>query len=792
MRLMRVSGTYHREDNIANRNPTYEEKIPKGNAHGLESKEAIVASYCDSDCTTCRKQAARITTLGVARMLLCLSGYVRDLNKDRYIPEWKPVSLVLSTTLCFEEVADISISTGMSMMEIRPEHRLKTTQQEVCHFIDHFNPFIPPSKGLKLVDQMLTLSIERSAECGIIPGNQDRRSLLGVDLEDVYLQALRGPLAPFTTLLEPAQGNNFDLSEISVDSGLGPDGRESPKATIYGEEYDCVSNSCLEFLHDSHGKYELNADFYSADIPISQTYLCNLCDESAWNIFYSFSDFKRHKETKHETTDHIQQPPLPMPKKAVSKATNRFQEPSTPSKPGHDLRVSLNANVTPSQKIDLPSLNKGIRSPLGSDTTDSGDSEMYADEESLFDDQDAHLYTGRKWNELTIHRLERIYKQKLYSLVGSRVLQHCNPHREYGTSSGHVAACSFQPGPKDGTSSGGKRKPDEISHQGNHGDHDDSNGDGDGIQEPSKRFKVSKSEDRPLRFACPFFKRHPESFRTCGMSDHENSSRVKQHISRKHRMPIYCPRCSETFKTEHDRDTHARDVDCPVGPKANFVCATADQLRKLSKRNTRQTDRENWNTIYKILFPEDPLPESPYLDPLVSYEVNLVREAFLAAAPVAVRTAIQHVIPEEFSDALEEELERVLRSTHAEVFDQIFRRMREYREPAQVHRLPIQSLLQIRMPSTPDSGIGSTVRSGSSQDEPQQTTNSQDMATSFSSGSLNFHNDEAIPFLPLFTPGFDSFEHHIGCLSRSLQDAAFDDLPVYLNPSGASFLTDQS
>jgi hypothetical protein len=238
---------------------------------------------------------------------------------------------------------------------------------------------------------------------------------------------------------------------------------------------------------------------------------------------------------------------------------------------------------------------------------------MYADEESLFDDQDAHLYIGRKLDESTIQRLEHIYKQKLYSLVSSLVLQRGNAYQNYGASSGHPSASSFQSGHKDGISSGSKRKADNISHGGNHGDHDD--GEGDGSQQPSKRFRASKSEDRPLRFACPFFKRHLESFRTCGMSDHENSSRVKQHINRKHRVPIYCPRCSETFKTDHERDTHVRDADCPVGPKANFICATDEQLRKLSKRNTRQTDRENWNAIYKILFADDPLPESPYLEP---------------------------------------------------------------------------------------------------------------------------------------------------------------------------------
>jgi hypothetical protein len=94
--------------------------------------------------------------------------------------------------------------------------------------------------------------------------------------------------------------------------------------------------------------------------------------------------------------------------------------------------------------------------------------------------------------------------------------------------------------------------------------------------------------------------------------------------------------------------------------------------------------------------------------------------------------------------------------------------------------------------STPDSGIGSTViRSGSSEHEPESTLNSQDKLTSFGSGSLNIQKDEAISLMPLFVPGFESFEYHIGDLSQSLPDGTFDDLSEYLEASGDGFPTDQ-
>jgi hypothetical protein len=62
----------------------------------------------------------------------------------------------------------------------------------------------------------------------------------------------------------------------SADSGLGLDGHEFPKCTIYDDDW---WRSCLAFPHDSPGRYESNEDSNtSAYIPISETYLCDLCD----------------------------------------------------------------------------------------------------------------------------------------------------------------------------------------------------------------------------------------------------------------------------------------------------------------------------------------------------------------------------------------------------------------------------------------------------------------------------------------------------------------------------------
>lgn len=163
--------------------------------------------------------------------------------------------------------------------------------------------------------------MEQSSECGITPVNEDECSLSTFNFENVYQVPVfpSGDYRDFHPAIAPIKVTRPDgcssyLSEISVDSGLGLDGGESVKSarpTIHHwseyELYDSESSSRPAFPHDSHRKHELDAHLdTSAGIPISQTYQCDLCDESVPDIFYSFNNLRRHKETRHETIDHVQ------------------------------------------------------------------------------------------------------------------------------------------------------------------------------------------------------------------------------------------------------------------------------------------------------------------------------------------------------------------------------------------------------------------------------------------------------------------------------------------------------
>lgn len=321
------------------------------------------------------------------------------------------------------------------------------------------------------------------------------------------------------------------------------------------------------------------------------------------------------------------------------------------------------------------------KSRAESTATESDDSEMYEDSDSIFPDEE--MSTSKSFCSSTMRRLETIYANFLYNLVYRDIF--------YTGLANYEGPSSLLYGPQSNTTLKGKRRLNHISQDRNIGcNNGDGPADDDGYPGPSRPSMTVRAQEitSPRRFACPFFKKHPEAFRSCGFSDNATPSRVKAHVNRKHKFPIYCPRCWVSFKSEIERDDHIRRNDCPISPRPEWICATSDQLQQLSKRTKYRTDKEEWDEIYSILFPGSPLPESPHLDATLSAEVNIIREAFLNAVPIATRKAIKQVIPGPTQSLYADDLERAMLSTHTEVFERVVNAIRSghpgaYRQTSQ-------------------------------------------------------------------------------------------------------------
>ncbi|KAF1994367.1 hypothetical protein P154DRAFT_447722 [Amniculicola lignicola CBS 123094] len=146
----------------------------------------------------------------------------------------------------------------------------------------------------------------------------------------------------------------------------------------------------------------------------------------------------------------------------------------------------------------------------------------------------------------------------------------------------------------------------------------------DGEEDPNKRQKpdstqTSGPENVPEpRFACPFYKRNPRrhlTFTSCRDPGFTTVARLKEHLYRRHLLPIQCNRCCATFSTEPLLREHQRDArGCEIREQAPLEGFNKDQERKLkSKRRSPvvQTEEDKWKRVYHILFPDDPAEAMP-------------------------------------------------------------------------------------------------------------------------------------------------------------------------------------
>ena len=140
--------------------------------------------------------------------------------------------------------------------------------------------------------------------------------------------------------------------------------------------------------------------------------------------------------------------------------------------------------------------------------------------------------------------------------------------------------------------------------------------------------RVQPTPSTALRcLACPFYKRSPSQHRSCAHANLSKLSYVKQHLTRKHAPSIQCSRCYETFREHGALDKHSRlEPPCKVvqeRPKDPSSAMTNEQLSRLRPRaNPAQSETEQWEEIWNILFPGIPMPASAYIDLDLPDEVN--------------------------------------------------------------------------------------------------------------------------------------------------------------------------
>lgn len=176
--------------------------------------------------------------------------------------------------------------------------------------------------------------------------------------------------------------------------------------------------------------------------------------------------------------------------------------------------------------------------------------------------------------------------------------------RGYGASEGSGSIGQWEPSKK--------RARYQPAKEGIHKDKED----------PASRGPQSASEKQQiedgdaLTFGCPFLKKDATTHHQCCGYVLRRIRDVKQHLWRKHQMPVYCRRCGDVFSDENALDSHSQNVDCNRRAFGKLEGVTQTQRQQLSKKPPpNQTWYDQWYGIFDILFPgHHERPKSPYID----------------------------------------------------------------------------------------------------------------------------------------------------------------------------------
>ncbi|KAI0096227.1 hypothetical protein GGR51DRAFT_543873 [Nemania sp. FL0031] len=203
-----------------------------------------------------------------------------------------------------------------------------------------------------------------------------------------------------------------------------------------------------------------------------------------------------------------------------------------------------------------------------------------------------------------------------------------------------------------------------------------------------KKRRLCDPSPRLRRLACPYFKNNPIRFQTkqsCCGPGWETVHRLKEHLDRRHALPISCRRCYSAFNTEEEHDSHIRSSDqCEVrrrpSPIEGFNASQRAELKSRPRGLKHMSEPQKWRRVYLILFPETAESEipSPYYefqtlndpghpqDLMMEYEEYLQREL-----PPRVREQLEIRI-EQALDPIEETLRgqivEIVRDMQLELF----------------------------------------------------------------------------------------------------------------------------
>jgi len=141
-------------------------------------------------------------------------------------------------------------------------------------------------------------------------------------------------------------------------------------------------------------------------------------------------------------------------------------------------------------------------------------------------------------------------------------------------------------------------------------------------------------EEETRGFACPYLRYDPDNNQQCLSFKLRRIRDVKQHLTRRHYHPFYCPTCYKKFPSVQDLGNHIRPQTCtPQSPVAigNADGMTPEAQERLKERANRAAKPiEQWYSVWDILFGEEPRPPNPYLEDIFTETMKAIHRFWQA------------------------------------------------------------------------------------------------------------------------------------------------------------------
>ncbi|KAK2479144.1 hypothetical protein H9L39_08518 [Fusarium oxysporum f. sp. albedinis] len=180
-------------------------------------------------------------------------------------------------------------------------------------------------------------------------------------------------------------------------------------------------------------------------------------------------------------------------------------------------------------------------------------------------------------------------------------------------------------------------------------------GDGGSEDEESSGNRQSPSDtdtsvERVLFWACPFMKWDPRQHRHSCIKKIRDIHGLKKHIQEKH-FVNHCPKCfmtppEDTKGIPPHPCTEIHDLS--PRPRAGLITMNMQTAIK-ARPDTGLSQNEKWERLFMIIFPQEPIPSSPYLDHEMALALCVIDN--LVCQP-SVKGRVRHRIQEHRLESL--------------------------------------------------------------------------------------------------------------------------------------------